>query len=306
MNCCLVPIVVFAYNRPEHLKKALTSLAMCSEAKNCEVFIFIDGPKKENGKEINLRVEKVARSFDKNYFSSVTIENSEYNKGLAKSIVYGVDKIIKQFGKVIVIEDDVEVSPYFISFMNSALSYYQENERIWSVGGYIAPIKLPNNYEKDYIVTQRVSSTAWGIWQDRWELIDWSIQNYISFRKNLIKRARFNKWGKDRSVMLDDQMQSVIDSWAIRFDYAMYENNMYNIVPRKSLVHITFDGDGTHDKMYCNENEKYNVDLAERLTEYHFDEPIVSEKIRMEFNKFYKLPLLFRAKKYLERSFKIK
>lgn len=297
-----IPIVVFAYNRPVHLRIALQSLSECKEANESEVFIFIDGPKSDAGVELNKKVEQVAHNFDNGKFKRLTINNSMHNKGLARSIIGGVDDIVKKYGKVIVIEDDVKVSPHFLSFMNESLKYYENDLRVWSIGGYIAPLNLPEDFDKDYITTQRVSSIAWGIWLDRWEKIDWRMQDYNSFRRNLFKRIAFNKWGEDRSSMLDDQMEGTIDSWAIRFDYAMFANNMYNIVPIKSLVKFFLDGSGTHNTADMKDNKKTNIDLENGLNSYKLGPPYVNFEIQKAFRRFYKLDLIFRVKMFIKRN----
>ena len=93
----LAPLIVFAYNRPEHLQKTLAGLSKNVEAKNSDIFIFIDGPKNEKGIEKNKEVIEVAKSFAPGYFKSVAIINSEHNKGLAKSVILGVTEIINKY-----------------------------------------------------------------------------------------------------------------------------------------------------------------------------------------------------------------
>lgn len=62
-------------------------------------------------------------------------EQSE-NLGLANSIIQGVTKIINQTGRVIVLEDDVEVSPYFLQYMNDALIVYENNLKVNGIGSW--------------------------------------------------------------------------------------------------------------------------------------------------------------------------
>ena len=61
-------------------------------------------------------------------FKSVYVIESDKNNGLANSIIKGVNDIIKKFGKIIVLEDDLIVSQYFLDFMNRSLSLYKENK----------------------------------------------------------------------------------------------------------------------------------------------------------------------------------
>lgn len=96
-------------------------------------------------------------------FKKVIIRKSNKNKGLAKSVITGVDEIINQYGKVIVTEDDAVCSPAYLAFMNEALDYYEDNAHIWSIGGYTVPIKIPKGYFSDVLATQRSSKLMHGL-----------------------------------------------------------------------------------------------------------------------------------------------
>lgn len=296
----LAPVVVFAYNRPGHLNKTLTALSANRMAKDSEVFLFIDGPKDDKGKEKTIEVIKVAKSFVNNRFKNVQIHISENNKGLAKSIIGGVTEIINQYGKVIVVEDDAVSAVNYLDFMNGALDFYKNDDTVWSIGGFTVPMQIPADYKYDVIKTQRVSSYAWAIWKDRWEKIDWDVKDYRKFRGSLLNRHQFNNWGNDRSCMLDDQINGIVDSWAIRFDYAMYKNDRFNIVPRESLIkNIGHDGSGTHGSGFKTEHDVFDVNLDNSTEIVRFDRVDTDERIRKEFCKPFYCSIGFRLKKYL-------
>ena len=282
------PLIVFAYNRPKHLKTTLNALALNKEAKESDIFIFIDGPKTKDGEIINKEVFEVANSFSSGFFKHCEIINHNSNSGLAKSVISGVTDIINKYGKVIVTEDDAVSSPYYLKFMNEALDYYKDDSTIWSVGGYTVPMETPLNYKKDVIKTQRMSSYAWGTWIDRWTKIDWDMKEYKSFHFNIFKRIGFNRWGNDRSTMLDYQMKGEINSWAIRFDYAMYRNKMYNILPITSLINNTgHDGSGTHSKTDAGQNDKFKTDLTKAKSNYDLEKVKINGAIRKRYVRFF-------------------
>lgn len=282
------PIVIFAYNRPDHLRKTLTALSKNDLAKESAVYVYIDGPKNEQGKELNQRVFQVAKDFQENYFLQMHISCAEINRGLARSVIEGVTKVINQYEKVIVVEDDSLTDCNYLSFMNQALEVYKENERIFSIGGYTVPLKLPSYYDKDVILTQRSSSYAWATWKNRWDTIDWSVKDYKSFRWNFRQRRKFNRWGKDRASMLDDQINGRVNSWAIRFDYAMFKQKSYNILPSKSLVqNIGHDGSGTHSSVDQSKEDSFFVELSKERKTFALDQVEEDEKIRREFGTFF-------------------
>ena len=294
------PTVVFAYNRPNHLRRTLRALSENHGADNTDVFVFVDGPKSGDGRTVQEEVISAAKSFESS-FKSMTLNVSEKNKGLAGSIIGGVGEIIEKFGRVIVVEDDSVSAKTFLNFMNDALDFYENDPEIWSIGGYTVPMTLPADYKCGVIKTQRSSSYAWATWKDRWDKIDWEVSDYSSFKKSISDRRQFNLWGSDRSGMLDNQMNGTINSWAIRFDYAMFRNNMYNIVPAQSLIQsIGRDGSGTHDTDKSKKDDFFAAELSDNDINITPEKVEVDERIRREFCKPFYLPRSFRAKEYIK------
>jgi hypothetical protein len=282
------PVILFVYNRVDHVEKTLTALSNNYLAASTHLYIFSDGPKKSKDIENVAKVrEFISDEKWKRLFSEVTIVNAERNKGLAASIISGVDRIIRQYGKVIVIEDDCVSSKDFLSFMNDCLDYYEGNKQIWSIGGYSAELKIPENYKKDVYLMGRTCSYAWATWINRWEKVDWDVSNYDSFKWDFRKRKEFNQYGKDRARMLDEQQLGIKNSWAIRFCYAMYENKMYTIYPCKTKIkNIGYDV-GTH----VTNNKKENGFVVRELSEnaYSLDDDLsVNPEIRKEFTDKFK------------------
>jgi len=281
----LAPIVVFAYDREDHLEKTLNALASNPTAKQSHLFIFSDGPK--DGKPVDgvLSVRKyIAEDFDNSLFMNVKVFEAKTNKGLAQSIIDGVTKVINEYSKVIVVEDDSVVSNDFLEYMNNALNYYK-NEKVWSIGGFSLPIMVIADYRYDVFATVRCSSCCWATWEDRWEKIDWEVLDYNKFRFNFIKRRSFNRFGSDMASMLDDQMNGRISSWAIRFDYNMWKNDMINILPiRTRVMNIGFDGSGTHCKT-TNEVTPFSTQIEILSKPIQLSLVKVEEDIRKKYRK---------------------
>lgn len=250
------PVIIFAYNRPEHLKKCIEALASNRLAKETPLYIFSDGPKNENDKE---KIESV-RSYlgyinNSNMFKSLSIITSKKNKGLSCSVIDGVTKVINKHGVVIVVEDDALASRNFLEYMNKCLDIYQDKQYVGAIGGFTIPINFPRYFKDDVFLLHRGSSYAWATWADRWVKVDWEVSDYKNFRYNYFKRRAFNKYAPDRAKMLDKQMSGVIDSWAIRFSYSMFQNKLMFVMPRLSKIKtIGHDGSGTHS----NKSSKYD------------------------------------------------
>ena len=175
----LSPICLFTYNRLDETRQTVEALKRNFLAPLSCLYIFSDGPKDET---ITQKVNEV-RQYIKTIggFKAIKIFESPVNRGLAKSIIDGVTQIIEKYGRVIVLEDDLITSPNFLDFMNYALEFYQNKERVLSISGYSFSINYPNDYKYDVAIGFRASSWGWATWKDRWNKIDWRVNDYSSF-----------------------------------------------------------------------------------------------------------------------------
>jgi hypothetical protein len=213
-------------------------------AKDSKLFAFSDGPKstedEANIAEIRDYLRKVSG------FAEITLEFSEENKGLAKSIIEGVGKVINEYGSVIVLEDDLLVSKDFLEFMNKGLEFYKNEKTVGSISGYSFLLEKCESASELNLV-QRISSWAWGTWKDRWENVDWDLQDFETFKKDKQKIEAFKNGGQDLWAMIQKQQKGIINSWAIRWTYHHFKYGMYCLVPKYSKVkNIGTDGSGTN------------------------------------------------------------
>lgn len=254
----LAPIVVVAFNRPDALKSSLVSLAQNPLAENSDLFIFVDGSRENrpDEKEKVQHVKMVAEAATG--FKSVTIKASEQNKGLAKSIIGAATELINQYGKVIVVEDDLYLSPSFLTYMNTMLEAYKNDSRIMQVTGYSAKIRHPERFHCDHYLTRRAHSWSWGTWKDRWETVDWEVKDFDKLAASKEKQKAFNEYGSDLFGMLKDWKTGANNSWYIRFNYAMHKQDRFSIAPICSLVRN--DGFGA-EATNCKSYNRYIIDF---------------------------------------------
>lgn len=283
------PLILFVYNRPEHTKYNLEKLNSIDGVKDTELYIFSDAAK---DKKTEVKVKQVRNYLDvfkenSSNFKKITIIKAAQNKGLANSIIEGVTNIIEKYEKVIVLEDDLEVSKDFLLYMNEALYYYQDKKKIWSISGYTFPMKSLEHYNHDIYVARRACSWGWATWSDRWNTIDWKVKDYTkNIKFNLRNRIEFGRWGRDMPFMLDENIYGLNHSWAIRWCYAAYKQNKYTIYPVKShVVSNGTDGSGTNYKTIVH---RYDTELVENTKVYMFEmvEPV--KKIEREFRRTHK------------------
>jgi hypothetical protein len=239
------PIVLFVYKRLESLQNCVFSLKTNAECEESDLYIFSDAPRTDNDES---KVQEV-RSFIETIsgFKTVHLIKASENRGLAPSVISGVTEVINQFGKVIVLEDDLVVAENFLSYMNQALDFYCDKDKVLSISGFTLPVKLPAFYPYDVYFTQRVFSWGWATWKHKWENIDWAVKDYDDFVFNSERQKAFNGMGTDLSQMLHRQMQGKINSWAIRWCYHQFKFKLYTVFPVHSkVINTGFTSEATH------------------------------------------------------------
>jgi len=294
------PVVIFVYNRPLHTKEMLKSLNQCRGCGQTELFIYADGPKTSNDTKVN-EVRAIIHNFEKNnQFASVNIIESDRNRGLAASVISGVTSIIERYGRVIVLEDDLNLSPYFLEYMNDALDYYKDDEEIWSISGYSFPMKSLQRYPHDVFYSYRGCSWGWATWYDRWKNVDWNVSEYDKFICDEAWMKRFNRGGVDLTNMLKMQMEGKIDSWAIRWCFAQSNQDMYTVYPKISyLENAGCDGSGTHSGA----NNDFYTDMSQCVPKCRFETLKIEKKLTKEFRAKYKDTLKKKIRRNLQKFF---
>lgn len=237
------PILVFVYNRLEHTRQCLASLQQNILAKESDLFIYSDAAKTQECKEKVKEVRKFVHSIEG--FKSVTIIEREINWGLAKNIISGVTDTVNKFGKVIVVEDDLVLSPYFLQFMNDALEIYKDEPKVGHIQAcdYIQNDCLPYTF-----LIKWTGSWGWATWDHAWKYFnpDGKALLQLLEERNLTKEFDFNgKYGYTR--MLRRQIKGKNNSWAIRWNASLFVNDILSLNVGRSLVkNLGFDGSGTN------------------------------------------------------------
>jgi len=251
----MAPIALFTYNRPDHARRTVEALARNEHADQSALIIFSDGPK--SAKDVS-KVNAV-----RNYlnsvagFRSVEIVHRSHNRGLAKSIISGVTEICRQYGRVIVLEDDLVTSPFFLHYMNEALRLYENAPDVISIHGYVYPVRerLPETF-----FVKGTGCLGWATWQRGWELFD---SDGSSLLAQLETRGLTREFDYDGTypftAMLRNQIAGKNDSWAIRWYASAFLCDRLTLYPGRSLVsHIGNDGSGRH----CRAGPEYDVTLT--------------------------------------------
>lgn len=246
MKNFLAPIVLFVYNRPDHTEKTLKALQKNLLSEQSELFVFCDGPKTDTDHTTILNIEKtreIVRS--KNWCKEVTVYESETNKGLAISIKEGVAKIINQFGKIIVLEDDIVTAKGFLKYMNDALNLYESNNKVMHIGSYLPYTNSVKNLPETFF-SRFMSCWGWATWKTSWNQANWDESELYEQIKDPKVRYEFNLEGVlNFHEQLENNINGSINTWAIKWFTNIFICNGLCLYPSHSLTkNIGFDGTG--------------------------------------------------------------
>lgn len=281
MSCNLAPIVLFVYNRPEHTRRTVEALRANRLAPQSRLFVFSDGPKNDSARPAVDEVRRYVASIDG--FASVDVTANDENHGLAASVISGVSQVVEEFNKVIVLEDDLLTSPYFLDYMNEGLELYKEDEEVASVQAHMFPLKggiLPRSF-----FLPVTGSWGWGAWSRSWRLFNPDAKYLLGeIRRRGLSCAFDLNHSYPYTRLLDRQVAGKIDSWAIRWYASTFLLNKISLFPASSFVKNTgFDGSGVH----CGRSdpEHFNTSIVSNYTELGRVVPEVNKRIVEDFQK---------------------
>jgi hypothetical protein len=290
----LAPIVLFTYNRLSCLQQTIEALQQNDLAIHSDLFIYSDGSKNELDRPAVEEVRQYIKSISG--FKKIEIVERDRNWGLAENIIGGVTAIINKYEKIIVLEDDLVTGPYFLRFMNDALNIYEnENEVICINGyGYLDGSDLPETY---FIKT--ADNLGWATWKRGWDLFECDGKKLLNEIKSKRLRKRFDRDNVyPFTLMLQNQVNDVVGSWAIRWYASAFLKNKYTLYPKHSLVlHIGVGDQATNYKNIM-KTDPLSVNLYHSKINVVKREPKESKKVSKLYHQFlgkYKGPFYIRA-----------
>jgi hypothetical protein len=237
------PIALFAFRRPDHLSACLSSLRACDEAARSELIVFCDGPRGPQDEEGVAAVRRIAREADG--FAHVTVVERLENLGLAASVIGGVSDVLRTSERIIVVEDDLVVSPDFLAYLNAGLDLYEGDNDVVSIHAYVFAVQepLPQSF-----FLRGADCWGWATWRRGWDVFD---PDGARLLRELMARGEERAFDLDGSypyrAMLADQVAGRVDSWAVRWYASAFLAGKLTLYPGSSLVeNIGQDGSGTH------------------------------------------------------------
>lgn len=260
MDNRLAPIAIFAYRRKKLLEQVINALKENIYASESDVIFFLDGARNEiDVKEVE-QVRAYVRTVDG--FNSVTIVERDKNYGLAQNIIDGVTEVVNKYGKIIVLEDDIVTSKYFLEYMNKALDLYEEEKEVMEVSGYAFPHGSKGLPETAFL--HFADCWGWATWKRAWDCFEKnSVELINTFTEDDIYRFNFDGSFPFWNQVLENA-NGRLNTWAIFWQASVYKKRGLMLYPTKSLVlNIGLDGSGEN----CGIVDGYNSKLINKPIE---------------------------------------
>lgn len=255
----IAPIIIFSYDRPDHLSQTLDALAKNEFAKESELFLFCDGAKETATPEQKERIKRnreVAHAATG--FKSVTVIEREKNIGLKANIVGAVTEIVNKYGRVITLEDDIVTSAGYLQFMNEALELYKDDEQVMHISGYMWPHRWP--LPETFFYEVPYPGGGWATWARAWKYYNDDAAELYHYWEN--RWDEFNVVGAHLQKQLYDNYQGSLNTWFIKWHAVMLQRGGLTLYPGKSLTNnIGFDDTATNS---CVTN-KFDVVPVDRV-----------------------------------------
>lgn len=316
------PILVFVHTRFDHFNNCINSLLKCPEAKYSPLFVSSDFQRNDE--------EKVNVDLVRNYvkaikgFKSVTPIFFEKNVGIEYASNYSVNKVFKNYDQIIMLEDDIKVSPFFLDYINKGLDFYKNDPKVFSICGF-SPYILTKNYSK--FNTELVSSNRWNAWGfGSWKN---KFNQHLKFRHetSLIKNLE-NENIKGKLKLISDKLSRnyyphflycIKENKLPAFDHLVslfcLKNNMVNIYCQSTYTkNYGHDGSGLHSAKDSKITMLMRNDFSQELPKFISSEkliftndlPFLNENRLVSYIKviFIKLGLFNFIKNYFRKIFK--
>lgn len=232
-----IPIILFAYARPDHLHRVLDCLR---ENQVPLIYAFSDGPRTPDKTLAVAQVRNMLRAID---WCEVILCEIEGNLGLGRSILTGVTEVLAKHDSAIVFEDDLICVPGAYAYLCAALEQYKDDPRVMSVAGWTHPLVTPSDLTDKPYFDGLPESWVWGTWARAWHGMEIDAANLMEQCKN--QGIDIYRYGSALVNMAKAELRKNI--WAVRFCYWHILNHGLCLRPPWSMVeHIGWDSQGTN------------------------------------------------------------
>ena len=167
------PVALFVYNRADNTRHTLEALMANTLAPQTEVYVFSDGGRDDAswalvGEVRRLLREVEARVHATHALRALHIIERPVNYYLERNVIEGIAYVLERHPTIIVLEDDIVTSPYFLDYMNTAFDIYRDEPRVMHVSGFTRVVRGAESIVGNTYFTRFMAGWGWGTWADRW------------------------------------------------------------------------------------------------------------------------------------------
>jgi hypothetical protein len=270
------PVLISVYNRLLKLRDCINSFLSNKEAQKTDLYIAIDFPyRKEDEsahKDIINYCEKIKG------FKSVNLFIRKINFGPKENTIEAMMQLFNIYPYLINIEDDNIVSPNFLYYMNNALKFYEDDNRIYCITGYNYPFQMPSEYKYSAFLWQGFSGYGDGWWKSKYEPSYLQLNNFNEFLTDRSKLTEFFNMANHTLPIIFSGLNRGIIYGDAAVSYNLFSNNRYQLFPTVSKVRNTgYDGSGLNcgvNNMYSNQHIDDGIGTIEFIKDIQPDKRI--------------------------------
>ena len=239
------PVLLLGYNRPQQMRGLIQSL---SALKPKLILLAVDGSKNNRPNDADLVRQTQDLVSEITWDAEIRTRFRASNLGLRGAVVDAVTWANSEYGRVVVLEDDVRAGPQLLEFLKHNLTKYQESNEIGHVNGYnLVPEEHLTNPDHASRLSIYPESYAWATWDRAWRFYD----DDLNWAKNASLKDLKKICGSTLNAMrwkqnFKDAASERIDTWAYRWLASMWENNLKVISPSKNISTYMGWENGTH------------------------------------------------------------
>lgn len=267
----IAPVLISVLDRDNHFKNCVESLSQNIFANETHLFIALDAPFAERHKKGHQKVlEFIPQIIG---FKEVTLFQREKNMGSSPNQFLAMEDIFKQYDRLIFTEDDNEFSPNFLDFVNQGLELFKDREDIFSISGHNYLIDIPKSYPSNYYIWTGFDAWGVGIWKEKWNQVDFSVEGNKTDKLSLNKIRKLNSIaGHYVSALFNLEKSNIIhDDFAVCLH--LIENNMVSVFPTVSKVKNNgLDGSGENGGI----NDSYSNQVIDRSHTFEYSSELVT------------------------------
>ncbi len=275
------PVALFVYNRVDNTRQTIAHLMANTLAPETDLYVFSDGGKspetwaavnvvRDYLHEVKAEVERTGA------LRSVTLVERAENYYLERNIIEGISYVFEHHDRIIVLEDDICTSPYFLQFMNDAFATYLDTPHVMHIGGFTnLRLDLHTDIQQSRVrptgtyFTPHMAGWGWGTWRDRWQT---HFRHYQTREE-----ALYGLSPEDIDAMQYGGVFPCLNSldrnpipWDVCWEIAIYRAGGLCLYPIHSLVRNIGLRQGTH------------FSSSPLIQRYAFDRPPYQHPIRVE------------------------